>query len=292
MKKISLIICAIALIVLTLSFVGCGHEHKWGEWTTVTEATCTKTGSQERVCQCGEKETQEIAALGHTAGNKATCTTAQICTVCDAELAAALGHTAGDEATCTTAQICTVCDAELVAALGHTDGEWIIDTEATCTEDGSKHQVCSVCKATITIETISATGHDYNETITKATAENNASVKFDCKTCGTSETKEYTPIAVYASLTGSGMTWIGSGMYYTRSFEVTASGGYGEYQYRFASGSNILQDFSSSNECEIYGNVFIDLSTITITVKDEVGQQTVYEIKGNGSYINSYVIYE
>ena len=41
----------------------------------------------------------------------------------------------------------------------HTPGEWIVDTAATCTTNGSKHQVCSVCKATIATETITASGH-------------------------------------------------------------------------------------------------------------------------------------
>jgi hypothetical protein len=42
---------------------------------------------------------------------------------------------------------------------GHTNGAWITDKEATCTEKGSKHQVCSVCSATIKTEEISAKGH-------------------------------------------------------------------------------------------------------------------------------------
>ena len=55
----------------------------------------------------------ECATNGHTAGAAATCTTAQVCTVCNEELVAALGHTPGEAATCTTAQACTVCKAVL-----------------------------------------------------------------------------------------------------------------------------------------------------------------------------------
>ena len=54
------------------------HEHAFGEWTTTKEATCTEEGAKERVCECGEKETEVIAALGHTEeiipGKDATCT--------------------------------------------------------------------------------------------------------------------------------------------------------------------------------------------------------------------------
>ena len=41
------------------------HEHSYGDWTVTKEATCTEKGSRERVCSCGDKQTEEIAALGH-----------------------------------------------------------------------------------------------------------------------------------------------------------------------------------------------------------------------------------
>lgn len=41
------------------------HTHSWGEWSEVKAATCTEAGSKERVCECGEKDTQPIPALGH-----------------------------------------------------------------------------------------------------------------------------------------------------------------------------------------------------------------------------------
>jgi len=45
------------------------HEHTWGEWKVVTEATCTAEGLEERVCSsCGEKETRAIAMKPHTLG--------------------------------------------------------------------------------------------------------------------------------------------------------------------------------------------------------------------------------
>jgi hypothetical protein len=42
------------------------HEHAFGEWTTTKEATCTEKGVETRTCECGETETREIPALGHT----------------------------------------------------------------------------------------------------------------------------------------------------------------------------------------------------------------------------------
>ena len=40
--------------------------HTYGEWTTVTEATCTTAGKKQHTCTvCGHVETQEIPATGH-----------------------------------------------------------------------------------------------------------------------------------------------------------------------------------------------------------------------------------
>lgn len=127
------------------------HVHAFGEWTTVKDATCTVKGEQERSCSCGEKETQSIDATDHTevidAAVAATCTTD--------------GKTEGKH--------CSVCSETLIAQnnipASHTDGEWVVDTNATCTEDGSKHQVCAVCSTSIKTEKISATGHIEGEWI-------------------------------------------------------------------------------------------------------------------------------
>ena len=42
------------------------EAHSYGEWTTVTPATCTTAGQKQRTCtKCGHVETQEIPATGH-----------------------------------------------------------------------------------------------------------------------------------------------------------------------------------------------------------------------------------
>lgn len=54
------------------SFIS-GHEeiaalgHKYGNWVTTTQPTCTATGVQTKTCSaCGDKQTQSVAALGHS----------------------------------------------------------------------------------------------------------------------------------------------------------------------------------------------------------------------------------
>ena len=54
------------------------HKHQYGEWVTVKAPTCTEKGTQERVCECGDKQTKEVAALNHdwdegTVTKEATC---------------------------------------------------------------------------------------------------------------------------------------------------------------------------------------------------------------------------
>ena len=163
------------------------EEHECTNTTSaVTAPTCTAQGYTTYKCaDCGlSTKADYVDALGHTAGAEATCTTAQTCTVCGAELVAALGHsyeavvtaptctesgyttytcacgdtytgdetdalghTAGAEATCTTAQTCTVCGTELAKALGHNV------TDATCTEPAK----CTVCGE----EKVGALGHSF-----------------------------------------------------------------------------------------------------------------------------------
>ena len=130
------------------------HTHRFGEWTVTKAATCTEEGSRERVCECGVKETEVIAALGHTEetipGKAATCT----------------------ETGLTEGKKCSVCGETLVAqevipALGHSAAEAVKENEVapTCTENGSYDLVvyCTECDAEISRETVNvdALGHDF-----------------------------------------------------------------------------------------------------------------------------------
>ena len=181
--------------VITLSFGDeAPHEHSFGEWVVTTEPTCTEVGIETRTCECGETETREVAALGHTEevipGKDATCTEPGLtegkkCSVCGEILVAqeeipALGHTEevipGKDATCTEPGLtegkkCSVCGEILVAqeeipATGHVNTVIRGVSEPTCTDDGYTGDTwCLDCEQRIAKgEIIPALGHDWHGT--------------------------------------------------------------------------------------------------------------------------------
>lgn len=119
MKKALSLILALALC---LSLCACGHTHEFGEWTVKADATCTNDGARERVCECGEIETEVIAAAGHSYGEAVevravSCTedgqTEKSCTICGdtvTETVSAAGHTF-TAATAFAPKTCTTCGA-------------------------------------------------------------------------------------------------------------------------------------------------------------------------------------
>ena len=176
--------------VTLTSTVTIAHPEDQKEEVVTKKPTCTEKGTKEIRCKVcgGVLEEQEIAALGHKAGDwkvtkEATCTEAgskeQRCTVCGevvkTEEIAALGHKAGDwkvtkEATCTEAgskeQRCTVCGevvkTEEIPALGH-KGEWKVVKASTFTEKGSKEERCSVCGEPLDTKEIALKGDANND---------------------------------------------------------------------------------------------------------------------------------
>lgn len=138
------LVCTV-LLACTLIFTACDgkkpttdgdnaeeHTHAFGEWYFIKKVTCTEGGEKERICSCGEKETESVEALGHTEvidpAVAPTCTTE--------------GRTKGKH--------CSTCGeifvkSKVVKEKGHTE---VIDEAipATCTTEGKtegKH--CSAC---------------------------------------------------------------------------------------------------------------------------------------------------
>ena len=180
--------------------------HSFGEWNITAEATCTKAGLREKVCACGEKETEEIPATKHNYNSvitAPTCTaegyTTFTCEKCGdtykGDKVSATDHSFGGwkvtaEATCTKAGLkekvcaCGEKETEEIPAKGHSFGKWGVKYTATCQEEGLEERVCS-CGETET-RTIAKTSHSdsdndgycdecYEKTGNASTGNNNCS---------------------------------------------------------------------------------------------------------------------
>ena len=126
--------------------VGCGviiegskAAHTAGEWIIDTPATATTSGSKHKECTvCGyTMATETIPATG---GGEHT-------------------HSYGSEWKNDADNHwheCSCGDKTDVAA--HTASDWIIDTPATATADGTRHKECTVCKRVLETGTIALSG--------------------------------------------------------------------------------------------------------------------------------------
>lgn len=150
MKRIIAILSAIIVVLFCLCACGkvngsetttdTGHVHTYGEWQTIKEADCVNVGERERTCSCGETETEEISALGHTGGT-ADCQTLAKCERCGEEYGDYGPHTGGT-AYCTRCAVCSLCKKRYgeLNANNH-----ILVKAATCT----KKAQCTYCKKEI-----------------------------------------------------------------------------------------------------------------------------------------------
>ncbi len=159
--------------------------------TCQTEGTITR-----RCKNCGESKTiGYMAALGHawdggTAVTVSNCTgdgvTEYRCTRCDAHYLAAdsaAGHTPGPAATCTQAQVCTVCGVVLAGPIGHTYEKTVIPP--TCLEGGKTVIACADCDSAYEIDPTQPLGHDWDAgtPITTATCTGEGVMEHKCTRC-------------------------------------------------------------------------------------------------------------
>lgn len=140
--------------------------HAWDEGRIVADSVCDSDGVMEYHCErCGYHRLEAVSEKGHTPGEEATCTTAQLCTVCGAVLAEPKGHDYASEKTAPTCvelgyttYTCGKCGdsykADYVNAAGHTMSDWIVDKEPTTSAEGSKHRECVNCGEVLETTTI------------------------------------------------------------------------------------------------------------------------------------------
>lgn len=139
-----------------------GHEFK--DWYYVVFADCEKDGSEQRRCAyCDYYETNTIPATKHSYSLTVV------------------------EPTCIkngyTIYSCDCGDTyttDEVLANGHTESDWIIDKEATCSAEGSKHIECTVCGEVLKTESISKVPHNYTSVSLNPTCTANGIVTYTC----------------------------------------------------------------------------------------------------------------
>lgn len=159
--------------------VDCGKEktdviptktHNYTE--EITDATCEQDGIKTYTCEnCGDVYTEKIEATGHNM----------------LEL-----YFVGD---CTTdgytKHYCTKCDYaytdNYVEAPGHQFSEYVSNNDATCTKNGTKTKVCSVCDLKYTVEDEgSKLNHIYREVKNEPTCTAQGYSEYSCDICGDS----------------------------------------------------------------------------------------------------------
>ena len=141
MKRIIAILSAIIVVLFCLCACGkvngsetttdTGHVHTYGEWQTIKEADCVNVGERERTCSCGETETEEISALGHTGGT-ADCKTLAKCERCGEEYGDYGPHTGGEAKTCKERAKCERCGVTYGDYGPHTGGTATCKQRARC----------------------------------------------------------------------------------------------------------------------------------------------------------------
>ena len=185
-----------------------GHDYA----ASVVLPTCTQDGYTKHVCsRCEDTYNDtETDPLGHLFGDfekKDDLVHIHMCTREGCEYSETLAHnwdngTVTEEATCaaegTMTYTCTDCNAKKTDAIPQTNVHTPVITktgqEATCLENGCTDEItCSVCHITVQEqETITALGHDYEDTVVAPTCTEAGYTEHVCSRCNDTYTDQET----------------------------------------------------------------------------------------------------
>ncbi|MBQ1340869.1 MAG: cell wall-binding repeat-containing protein, partial [Erysipelotrichaceae bacterium] len=212
--------CGVELSRTAKTVAALGHD--FGEWKQTKAPSCEEAGTERRECsRCGEKETREIAALGHN-WNEPTYSWKEDYSTCTATRTCKNGDHLETETVNTTEEvIAPTCkeDGKIIytatfknpafetqtktvkgeRTTGHNlDGNTVEENrvEPTCTEDGGYDLVlyCTKCGQEIsrTHKTIAKLGHNWSEwKQTKApTCGEKGIEERECSRCHEKETRD------------------------------------------------------------------------------------------------------
>ena len=305
----------------------CGHRrevncnHSETRIIPGMEVSCTENGLTDgEICKtCGEILVAQtvIESQGHNIVEDkhiyATCTADGLTagTHCDRcgevivvqEVIPMLGHTEvidyPRDPTCTRegktqGSHCSRCRVvfvaqEVVPALGHDE---IIDPgiPATCTNGGVSDGItCARCGITISYkQSIPALGHSYTVTVEQKTCMTESSINYTC-VCGDSYSELASPIEISFVLSGTSSSVESGYGTYTRSYNISATGGYGIILYKYeiyaTAESNSPLDTIDFTQSAHYSLSSVGESfnageyVVKITAKDDAGNISVYRFK-------------
>lgn len=179
--RIILLAAAVSLALCGFALAACGeHEHTYGAWQETVPAACETNGTRERICTvCGEKDTEDIPALGHKWGASKVTKAA----TCQEE----------GERTKTCSR-CSVTQTETLEKIEHDWVPVVVIKAATCEAGGREQQACSMCGEPREADT-KPLGHDWEtETVRWATCEEGGLERKQCTRCDAHEEKETEPL--------------------------------------------------------------------------------------------------
>ena len=185
-----IILAVVAIAILVVVFIGGGgsHEHKFGEWITTKNPTCTDNGVKTRYCDCGEKQNDIIPSDGHSFGNWEE----------------TIPATCRDEGEMIT--VCTICQAEKHSVIPITDAHTLVTDKAisaTCTAYGlTEGSHCSICEKVLVAQIeLPKASHKYDNDF-DATCNNCSFTRpIDCRHSNTKTLQAKDPTCTEAGLT-------------------------------------------------------------------------------------------
>ena len=150
MKRTTLVIILLAVLVVSCLALTACHSCEFGDWTITRQPTCTEDGIAVGFCKCGAQTTETVPPNGH---NYKSVVTEPTC--------GNQGYTTHSCSDCGDSYVDTYVDA-----LGHDEGSVVVknSVDPNCTKDGSYDNVvyCTVCNAVLSMDTVvvDALGHD------------------------------------------------------------------------------------------------------------------------------------
>ncbi len=171
--------CGIVTVTETLKATG----HTCTDYTEIATPTCTQNGSRGGHCTtCNEDFVEAIDALGHDYPGTWTVVTAVSC------------KSAGLHTRTCKREGCGVTENKTLPQLAH-ETEWIVDVPASCEQDGTRHEECTLCHDVFTVEKLNKVSHDLIEwtTVVEATCQQTGLKTRVCPSCSNLNEKQVIP---------------------------------------------------------------------------------------------------